>query len=243
MSFRLTWERPMLKTDGIEVYIGDHRILRAVTLEVNEGERVAVLGANGAGKSTLIRSVTGLLKPRNGRILFQGADITTLAPQKIANLGLACVPEGRRPFKDMSVLDNLRMGAYAPRPRQNLKRSLEEVTTLFPVLARRLQQAAGTLSGGEQQMLAIGRALMCQPVLLLVDELSLGLGPLVVRDIYKVLTLVGQTITLLLVEQNVQQVLRHSDRAYLMETGRIVRSGSSRGFLEDPAIRASYLGH
>ncbi len=233
----------MLKVDGIEVYIGDHRILREVALDVREGERVAVIGANGAGKSTLIRSVVGLLQPRKGRILFQGQDVTSLAPQQIANLGLACVPEGRRPFKEMSVLDNLRMGAYAPRPRKNLKRSLDEVTALFPVLARRLQQPAGTLSGGEQQMLAIGRGLMCEPALLLVDELSLGLGPIVVRDIYKVLALVGQRITLMLVEQNVQQVLRHSDRAYLMETGRIVRSGSAREFLEDPAIRASYLGH
>ena len=233
----------MLKIERIVVYIGEHHILRDVTLDVNEGERVAVLGANGAGKSTLIRALVGLIKPRNGRVLFRGQDVTAWAPQKIANLGLACVPEGRRPFKDMSVLDNLRMGAYAPRPRQNLKRSLDEVTRLFPVLAHRLQQAAGTLSGGEQQMLAIGRALMSQPALLLVDELSLGLGPIVVRDLYKVLAVVGRQITLLLVEQNVQQVLRHSDRAYLMETGRIVRSGASREFLDDPAVRASYLGY
>ena len=232
----------MLKIEELDVYIGEHRILRQVALDVNEGERVAVLGANGAGKSTLIRAVVGLIKPRNGQVLFQGQDLTLLAPQEIANLRLACVLEGRRPFKDMSVLDNLSMGAYAPRPRQNLKRTLDEVTALFPVLAHRLEQPAGTLSGGEQQMMAIGRALMGQPTLLLVDELSLGLGPIVVRDIYKVLALVGRQITLLLVEQNVHQVLRHSDRAYLMETGRIVRSGASREFLEDPAIRASYLG-
>jgi branched-chain amino acid transport system ATP-binding protein len=232
----------MLKIDGIEVYIGEHQVLREVSVEIREAERVAVLGANGAGKSTLIRTVVGLFKPRIGRILFRGKEINRLLPQDIANLGLACVPEGRRPFKDLSVLDNLRMGAYAPRARPNLKESLDEVTALFPVLARRLGQPAGTLSGGEQQMLAIGRALMSRPELLLVDELSLGLAPIVVRDIYKVLKLVVQRITLILVEQNVHQVLRQTDRAYLMETGRIVREGSSREFLEDPTIKSAYLG-
>lgn len=232
----------MLKIEDIEVYIGEHQVLRNVSLEVGNAERVAVLGANGAGKSTLIRTVVGLLKPRVGKILFQGKEIERLLPQDIANLGLACVPEGRRPFKDMSVLDNLRMGAYTPRARPQLKESLDEVATLFPVLAQRLHQPAGTLSGGEQQMLAIGRALMSRPELLLVDELSLGLAPIVVRDIYKVLKLVGERITLILVEQNVHQVLRQTDRAYLMETGRIVRSGNSREFLEDPAIKSAYLG-
>lgn len=233
----------MLKIDGIEVYIGEHQVLREVSVEIREAERVAVLGANGAGKSTLIRTVVGLLKPRSGRIFFRSKEINGLLPQNIANLGLACVPEGRRPFKDLSVLDNLRMGAYAPRARSNLKQSLDEVTALFPVLAQRLGQPAGTLSGGEQQMLAIGRALMSRPELLLVDELSLGLAPIVVRDIYKVLKLVGERITLILVEQNVHQVLRQTDRAYLMETGRIVREGNSREFLEDPTIKSAYLGH
>lgn len=233
----------MLRIDNLQVYIGEHRILTDVSLEVNQGERVAVLGANGAGKTTLIRTIVGLAKPKVGRIMFQNQDITALAPQEIARLGLACVPEGRRPFKDMSVLDNLRLGAYAPRPRKELNDSLAEVTRLFPVLARRLSQAAGTLSGGEQQMLAIGRALMSRPVLLLVDELSLGLAPIVVKEIYRVLSLIGQTTTLVIVEQNVQQVLRHTDRAYLMETGRVVRTGFSREFREDPAIKKAYLGH
>jgi branched-chain amino acid transport system ATP-binding protein len=232
----------MLKIDGIDVDIGEHRILRQVSAQVNEGERVAVVGANGAGKTTLIRTIVGLLKPRAGRITFQNQPLDKFAPQEIARLGIACVPEGRRPFKEMSVLDNLRMGGYNPRARSQLKQSLDEVTALFPVLQQRLNQSAGTLSGGEQQMLAIGRALMSRPLLLLVDELSLGLAPLVVKDIYRVLNMVGERITLVMVEQNVNQVLRHSDRAYLMETGRVVRSGNSREFLEDPAIRESYLG-
>lgn len=232
----------MLKIDEIDVHIGEHRILRQVSAHVNEGERVAVIGANGAGKTTLIRTIVGLLKPRSGRITFQDRPLDACAPQQISRLGIACVPEGRRPFKDMSVLDNLRMGAYNPRARDQLAQSLEEVTSLFPVLQQRLNQPAGTLSGGEQQMLAIGRALMSRPLLLLVDELSLGLAPLVVKDIYRVLSMVGERITLVMVEQNVNQVLRHSDRAYLMETGRVVRSGNSNEFLEDPTIRESYLG-
>ncbi|MGO9116275.1 MAG: ABC transporter ATP-binding protein [Desulfomonilaceae bacterium] len=233
----------MLKIEAIEVYIHEHQVLRDVSLEVREGERVAVLGANGAGKSTLIRSVAGLLGPRKGRIIFQGQEISGLAPQDIAKLGIACVPEGRRPFRDMTVLDNLRMGAYSPRPRKHLQQTLDEVTALFPILARRLHQPAGTLSGGEQQMLAIGRGLMSRPTLLLLDELSLGLAPLVVREIYRVLKLVGERITLLLVEQNVQQVLHHTDRAYLMETGRMVREGNSGELLADPAIKEAYLGY
>jgi branched-chain amino acid transport system ATP-binding protein len=233
----------MLKIEAIEVYIQEHQVLREISLEVREGERIAVLGANGAGKSTLIRTVTGLLGPRRGRITFQGKEISRLTPQDIAKLGIACVPEGRRPFRDMTVLDNLRMGAYSPRPRKCLQRSLDEVIELFPALAHRLHQPAGTCSGGEQQMLAIGRALMSQPTLLLVDELSLGLAPLVVKDIYSVLELVGEKITLLLVEQNVQQVLHHTDRAYLMETGRIVREGNSAELLTDPAIKEAYLGY
>lgn len=232
----------MLKIEGIDVHIGEHRILREVSAYVNQGERVAVVGANGAGKTTLIRTIVGLLKPVTGRITFQERPLAPLAPQEIARLGIACVPEGRRPFKEMSVLDNLRMGAYNPRARDHLKQTLEEVAELFPVLRQRLDQPAGTLSGGEQQMLAIGRALMSKPLLLLVDELSLGLAPLVVKEIYRVLSMVGERITLVLVEQNVNQVLRHSDRAYLMETGRVVRSGNSREFLEDSTIRESYLG-
>jgi branched-chain amino acid transport system ATP-binding protein len=233
----------MLKIDGIEVHIGEHRILKQVSLEVNEGERVAILGANGAGKTTLIRSIVGLLKPHSGHISFMGRKLDRIPPQAISQLGIACVPEGRRPFKEMSVLDNLRMGAYNPGPRKRLKQSLDEVTGLFPALQQRLHQPAGTLSGGEQQMLAIGRALMSRPVLLLVDELSLGLAPLVIKEIYQVLGLVGEKMTLVMVEQNVNQVLHHTERAYLMETGMIIRSGKSSQFLDDPAIRDSYLGY
>ncbi len=233
----------MLEIHDIDVFIGEHHILKRISIDVRPGERVAVLGANGAGKTTLIKSITGLLRPRSGRIVFQGREIQELKSHRLAELGIACVPEGRRTFKDMSVLDNLRMGAYTPRARRNIEATLAEVTRLFPILADRLEQQAGTLSGGEQQMLAIGRALMSQPRLLLVDELSLGLAPKVVQEIYRVLDLIGQRITLLLVEQNVQQVLKHTERAYVMETGRVTRAAASAELLADPGIKAAYLGH
>ena len=233
----------MLRIDNIDVFIGEHHILRGVSLDLSRGEKVAVLGANGAGKTTLIRTVVGLERPRSGRIVLDGRDIGGLPPYEISRLGIACVPEGRRPFGDMAVLDNLRMGAYNPKPRKSLKESLAEVTTLFPVLHARLHQPAETLSGGEQQMLAIGRALMSQPQLLLVDELSLGLAPLVVKEIYKVLSLVGETRTLLIVEQNVNQILHHTDRAYLMQTGSIVRSAPCSELLADEHIVKAYLAH
>jgi branched-chain amino acid transport system ATP-binding protein len=232
----------MLTIEGIEVFIGENQVLRDLSLRVGEGERVAVLGANGAGKTTLIRTILGLIHPVKGRILLNGEEIQGLSPHQIARLGLACVPEGRRPFQDMTVLENLRMGAYVPRARGSIDRSLQEITGLFPILAQRLNQRAGTLSGGEQQMLSIGRALMSRPQLLLVDELSMGLGPLIVREIYRVLRKVGEEITLLLVEQSVELALRNSERAYVMETGRIVREAPSSELLEDPAIKEAYLG-
>jgi branched-chain amino acid transport system ATP-binding protein len=232
----------MLTIEGIEVFIGENQVLRDLSLRVGEGERVAVLGANGAGKTTLIRTILGLIHPVKGRILLNGEEIQGFSPHQIARLGLACVPEGRRPFQDMTVLENLRMGAYVPRARGSIDRSLQEITGLFPILAQRLNQRAGTLSGGEQQMLSIGRALMSRPQLLLVDELSMGLGPLIVREIYRVLRKVGEEITLLLVEQSVELALRNSERAYVMETGRIVREAPSSELLEDPAIKEAYLG-
>ncbi|MBM4326397.1 MAG: ABC transporter ATP-binding protein [Deltaproteobacteria bacterium] len=233
----------MLGIEKIDVFIGEHHILRSVSLELTGGEKVAVLGANGAGKTTLIRTVVGLEKPRSGRIAFDGRDIGGLPPYEISRLGIACVPEGRRPFGDMAVMDNLRMGAYNPAARKSLKESLAEVTALFPALHERLHQPAETLSGGEQQMLAIGRALMSRPQLLLVDELSLGLAPLVVKEIYRALRLVGETRTLLIVEQNVNQVLRHTDRAYLMQTGTIIRSGPCVELMADEDIVKAYLAH
>lgn len=232
----------MLRIEGIEVFIGENQVLRDLSLEVAEGERVAVLGANGAGKTTLIRTILGLIHPLKGRILLKQEEIQGLSSHEIARLGVACVPEGRRPFSDMTVLENLRMGAYVPRARALIDRTLGEVTELFPILGGRLNQRAGTLSGGEQQMLSIGRALMSRPQLLLVDELSMGLGPLIVREIYRALRKVGEEITLLLVEQSVEQALRNSTRAYVLETGRIVREAPSRELLEDTAIKEAYLG-
>lgn len=232
----------MLRIEGIEVFIGENQVLRDLSLKVGEGERVAVLGANGAGKTTLIRTILGLIHPRKGRILLKDEEIQGLSPHQVARLGVACVPEGRRPFQDMTVLENLRMGGYVPRARGLIDRSLQEVTELFPILAQRLKQRAGTLSGGEQQMLSIGRALMSRPQLLLVDELSMGLGPLIIREIYRALRKVGEEITLLLVEQSVEQALRNSKRAYVLETGRIVREAPSGELLEDSAIKEAYLG-
>ncbi|MFZ5587974.1 MAG: ABC transporter ATP-binding protein [Thermodesulfobacteriota bacterium] len=232
----------MLRLENIEAFIGENQVLRGVSLEVPSGGSAAVLGANGAGKSSLIRVILGLLKVRSGRVLWQGREIQNLPPHQIARLGVACVPEGRRVFKDMSVLDNLKMGAYLPPNRAALARGLEEITAMFPVLGARLHQRAGTLSGGEQQMLAMGRALMSRPQLLLVDELSLGLAPLVVQEIYRALGKVSRGVTLLLVEQSVDQALRNSQQAYLLETGRVVRQGASAELMADASLKEAYLG-
>jgi branched-chain amino acid transport system ATP-binding protein len=232
----------MLKLENVEAFIGQNQVLRGVSLEVPAGSSVAVLGANGAGKSSIIRVVQGLQKVSSGRVLFEGREIQNLPPHQIARLGLGCVPEGRRVFKDMSVLDNLKMGAFLPQGRQVMHRALEEITAMFPILGVRLHQRAGTLSGGEQQMLAMGRALMAKPKLLLVDELSLGLAPLVVQDIYRALRQVRESVTLLLVEQSVEQALKNSERAYILETGRVVRQGASADLLADPALKEAYMG-
>ncbi len=232
----------MLELRGIEAYLGENRVLRGVDLTVPAGQSVAVLGANGAGKSSLIRVVSGLLPVRAGRVFLEGREIQGLPPHRIARLGVACVPEGRHVFGDMSVEDNLLMGAFLPAPRRRLQATLGEVLELFPGRGERLGQRAATLSGGEQQMLAIGRALMSRPRLLILDELSLGLAPLVVKEIYRVLGRVGARVTLLLVEQSVEQALKHSRRAYLLETGRVVREGPSAELLADPGLRQAYLG-
>ncbi len=232
----------MLELDGIDVYIGDNKVLRNVSLEVKGGRRAAVIGANGAGKSTMIRTIFGLIAPKKGRVILDGREIQGRKCHDIARRGVSCAPEGRRIFTDMSVLDNLRMGAYVASARNRLPQTLDKVTGLFPVLADRLHQRAGTLSGGEQQMLSIGRALMSLPKLLLIDELSLGLAPLVVLEIYRALENLGEEITILLVEQNVEQALKHSRNAYVLETGRVVKSGPSEELLADSAIREAYLG-
>jgi branched-chain amino acid transport system ATP-binding protein len=232
----------MLKISDLRAFIGENMVLRDVSLQVPHGESIAVLGANGAGKSSLIRVITGLLKCRQGKVLFEEKKIQNLPPHQISRLGVACVPEGRHIFVDMSTQDNLYMGAYLPQGRKVLHETLSEVMDLFPALSGRLSQRAGTLSGGEQQMLAIGRALMARPRLLISDELSLGLAPFLVQEIYRVLRKVGQKITMLLVDQGVEQTLMNSTYAYVLETGKVLREGPSAELMDDPSIKEAYLG-
>jgi len=232
----------MLKITGVDVYRGETQVLWDIGLEIQAGERVAVLGSNGAGKSSLMAAITGILAPRRGAIDFRGQPLVGFKPYQITQLGIALVPEGRRVYKDMTVRENLEMGAFPKRGRPMLKRSMDRVLTLFPKLQERRQQHAGTLSGGEQQMLAIGRALMSLPDLLLIDELSLGLAPRVTKEIYAALEKLGDETTVLLVEQNVELALKHSERAYIVESGRITRTGASADLIDDPDIRRAYLG-
>lgn len=232
----------MLKISGVNVYRGETQVLWDIGLEIQAGERVAVLGSNGAGKSSLMAAITGVLAPRSGVIDFRGQSLLGFRPYQITHLGIALVPEGRRVYKDMTVRENLEMGAFPKRGRPMLKRSMDRVLTLFPKLQERRNQQAGTLSGGEQQMLAIGRALMSLPELLLIDELSLGLAPRVTKEIYAALENLGGETTVLLVEQNVELALKHSRRAYIVESGRITRTGASADLIDDPDIRRAYLG-
>lgn len=233
----------MLEVRGIEVAYGDVAALQGVELTVGEGESVAVIGANGAGKSTLLRTVSGLLRPRGGAILFDGAPLDQLAPYEVAALGIAHVPEGRRVLPEMTVEENLELGAYLPRPRARRRQTLAWVYEIFPRLAERRRQRAGTLSGGEQQMLAVGRGLMLRPRLLMLDEPSLGLAPLVVEVTFaKIADIRREGISILLVEQNVQRALGLADRGYVLEGGRVVLQGTSQSLLEDPHVKVAYLG-
>jgi branched-chain amino acid transport system ATP-binding protein len=232
----------MLEVSRIDVFRGDTQVLWEVSLEVHRGERVAILGSNGAGKSSLLAAITGALPPRGGTLAFQGESLIGLKPYQITQLGVALVPEGRRVYRDMTVVENLEMGAYPRRGRPHLQRTMEHVLRIFPVLGERKHQVAGTLSGGEQQMLAIGRALMSRPELLLIDELSLGLAPLITKEIYRALAGLVEETTILLVEQNVEQALNHSQRAYILESGRMTRNGPSPELMVDGDIRRAYLG-
>jgi len=232
----------MLTISGIDVYRGETQVLWDVSLDLAPGERVAVLGSNGAGKSSLMAAICGMLPPRSGAINFKGQPVNGLQPFRITHLGIALVPEGRRVYKDMSVRENLEIGAFPERGRKHLKQTMDHVFRLFPRLFERRQQRAGTLSGGEQQMLAIGRALMSRPELLLIDELSLGLAPRVTKEIYGSLAGLGPELTVLLVEQNVELALKNSTRAYVLENGRIARVGRSADLIDDQAIRRAYLG-
>jgi branched-chain amino acid transport system ATP-binding protein len=232
-----------LETKDLNLYYGDAQALSDVSLQVPKGEIVAIVGANGAGKSSLIRTIAGIETPRSGEILFQNREIHRLESHAICNLGIGQVAEGRQVFPSLSVLENLEVGALLPRARRGAKRVLEEVFALFPRLADRRGQVAGTLSGGEQQMLAIGRCLMGNPELIMFDEPSLGLAPLVVQEVLHTIHVLNRKgLTILLVEQNVAVSLKISSRAYVLENGRVVMSGSGEQLLHDDRVRQAYLG-
>jgi branched-chain amino acid transport system ATP-binding protein len=234
----------LLKVSDVELYYDHVYALKGVSLEVNEGETVALIGANGAGKSSILRAITRLRKIKRGEIFFQGARIDGLSPDEIVRMGVVMVPEGRRVFPFMSVKDNLLMGAFSRTDKAGIRASLDMVLSRFPRLRERYSQAAGTLSGGEQQMLAIGRALMAKPRLLLLDEPSLGIAPKLVQDIARSIVAINreEKASVLLVEQNSRMALRISQRAYALTTGMIVLSGNSRDILNDERVKRLYLG-
>ena len=234
----------MLKAEGISASYGRVKVLKDINMSVENGEIVCLVGANGAGKSTLLKVISGIVPEASGKFLFEGQDITNKKPDFIVKAGLSHVPEGRQIFADLTVRQNLLLGSYVHKlPKQEMTRLFDSVFDLFPILKTRLTQKAGTMSGGEQQMLAIGRGLMSQPKLLLLDEPSLGLAPLMVETILKVIQNLRSTgISILLVEQNVNAALQISDRAYVMETGSIVTHGNARELMENDEIRKSYLG-
>ena len=233
-----------LSVEGIDVFYGDVQAVRGVSFTVERGEVVTLVGANGAGKSTTLSTVAGLLAPRAGRVVFDGADLAGSPAHVLASKGLVLVPEGRQLWSGMSVLENLRMGAYPRAARAKAAATLEDVFAMFPVLKRRVHQKAGTLSGGEQQMCAIGRGLMAQPRLLLLDEPALGLSPLLVKEVFRTLREIrARGVTILLVEQNVPHALALADRAYVMETGTITLTGTSAELRSDNSVRDRYLGY
>jgi branched-chain amino acid transport system ATP-binding protein len=233
----------LLEIDGIHVHYGKIEALKGVTVEVNEGEIVTLIGGNGAGKTTTIKTVSGLRPLTSGAIRFDGEDISKVPAHRRVELGISQAPEGRGIFPGMTVLENLDMGAYSRRDRSDLASDIDRVFGLFPRLAERRAQSGGTLSGGEQQMLAIGRALMARPRVLLLDEPSMGLAPRLVAQIFEIIAEINeQGVTILLVEQNAAQALKRADRAYLLETGRIVRGAAASELLADDAVRAAYLG-
>ncbi|MEG1741852.1 MAG: ABC transporter ATP-binding protein [Acetivibrio sp.] len=233
----------MLKVTDLEVYYGMIQAIKGLSFEVEQGEVIALIGANGAGKTTLLHTVTGLIKSKVGKIEFEGQDITKVPGHKIVSLGMAHVPEGRRVFADLSVLDNLKLGAYTRKDKTEIEDTLKMVYKKFPRLEERKSQLAGTLSGGEQQMLAMGRALMSHPKIILMDEPSMGLSPIFVSEIFNIIKEIsaGGT-TVLVVEQNAKKALSIANRAYVLETGKIVLSGKAKDLLEDDSVKKAYLG-
>jgi branched-chain amino acid transport system ATP-binding protein len=233
----------VLKVSEIDVYYGDMQALRNVSIDVHPGEVVSVIGSNGAGKSTLLKTISGMLRPRRGTIALDGNQISQAPTSKIVEKGISHVPEGRQIFPTMTVLENLEMGAQFSRTRKLLKGTMEQVVTYFPRLKERLEQKAGTLSGGEQQMLAMGRGLMSLPTLMMLDEPSLGLAPVLVSTIFEIIEKINkQGTSILLIEQNVFHSLKIADRGYVLENGEIALSGSGQELLENPHIRKTYLG-
>ena len=234
---------PLLEVEGLDVFYGAIHALRGVSLSVDEGEVVTLIGANGAGKSTTLKTISGLLRPRAGTIRFAGQEVSRTPPDRIVAMGVSQAPEGRRVFQNMSVRENLDLGAFTRRDAAGIKKDLEEVLTLFPRLKERLAQQAGTLSGGEQQMLAMGRALMARPRLLLLDEPSLGLAPFLVKEIFRIIGEINRRgMTVLLVEQNANMALEAAGRGYVLETGEVVLADTGQALLTNPEVQRAYLG-
>jgi len=233
----------MLKIDDLKVRYGGIEAVKGISFEVPEGSIVTLIGANGAGKSTTLRTIAGLVKPASGRIHLQAEDITGMSPDKIVTRGITLVPEGRRVFPDLTVLENLKVGAYLRRNKDEIEHDLQWVYDLFPRLKERSWQAAGTLSGGEQQMLAVGRALMSRPKLIMMDEPSLGLAPIIVKGIFDIIKEINRMgVTVLLIEQNANMALKIADVGYVLETGRITLTGSGQELLRNEDVKKAYLG-
>ncbi len=233
----------LLTVENLEVYYGVIRALKGISFEVNEGEVVALIGSNGAGKTTTLHTVTGLLRARSGSIQFEGKELTKIPAHKIVSMGMAHVPEGRRVFQQLTVLENLKLGAYTRRDKGQIAHTLAKVYERFPRLKERKNQIAGTLSGGEQQMLAMGRALMSNPKIILMDEPSMGLSPLLVTEIFDIIQEIKAAgTTVLLVEQNAKKALSVADRAYVLETGSIALSGNAADLMNDDSVKKAYLG-
>ena len=233
----------MLKVEDINVFYGAIHAIKGISLEVNDGEIVALIGSNGAGKSTTMRTISGLMRPKTGKITMDGVDLTNVPAHKIVGMGLCQVPEGRHVFANMTVLENLDLGAYLRNDKDGIAKDMEEVFEKFPRLKERKDQVAGTLSGGEQQMLAMGRALMSRPKILLLDEPSMGLAPLLVKEIFNIIKEINASgTTILLVEQNANMALSIADKAYVLETGRITLSGTAEELASSEEVRKAYLG-
>ncbi len=236
-------EETLLKVSNIDVFYGSLQVLWDISLEIKAGEIVAIIGANGSGKSSLLNTISGMIRPAKGTVVFEGKEITPLDPFRIVALGISQVPEGRRIFPDMTVYENLKIGSYNHRARPKRDQNLQTVYEHFPLLETRKNQLAKTLSGGEQQMVAVGSALMSDPKLMLLDEMSLGLAPLVVNELYKVLKEIrSRGITIVFVEQNVRRTLSEAERAYILETGRIVLSGNVEDLREEEKVKKAYFG-